>query len=37
MARSTVTERGLDADVVIQNVGAPEIGIRRLLEAIRGN
>jgi ribose 1,5-bisphosphokinase len=37
MARSTVTEPGLDADVVIQNVGAPEIGIRRLLEAIRGN
>jgi len=36
MARSAVAERGLDVDVVIENVVAPEIGVRRLLEVIRG-
>jgi ribose 1,5-bisphosphokinase len=37
MARSTVAERGLDADVVIENVGSPDLGIRRLLDVIRGH
>ncbi len=37
MARSAVAERGLDADVMIENVGAPEMGIRRLLDVIRGH
>jgi ribose 1,5-bisphosphokinase len=36
MTRTMVAERGLDADVVIENVGAPEVGIRRLLDVIRG-
>ena len=35
MGRSAFAECGLDADVVIENVGAPEIGIRRLLDVIR--
>jgi ribose 1,5-bisphosphokinase len=37
MARTAAAEHDLDADVVIENVGAPEIGIRRLLEVIRGS
>ncbi|HEY1540890.1 MAG TPA: phosphonate metabolism protein/1,5-bisphosphokinase (PRPP-forming) PhnN [Xanthobacteraceae bacterium] len=37
MARSPVAEGGLDLDVVIENVGTPEIGIRRLVELIRGD
>jgi ribose 1,5-bisphosphokinase len=34
MARSAEVERGLDADMVIENIGAPELGIRRLLSII---
>jgi ribose 1,5-bisphosphokinase len=34
MARSGVAERGLDADVVIENAGPPENGIRRLVSII---
>jgi len=37
MARTAQAERGLDADVVIENIGAPESSIRRLLEVIRGD
>jgi ribose 1,5-bisphosphokinase len=35
MARSAVASRDHHVDIVIDNVGAPEIGIRRLLEIIR--
>jgi ribose 1,5-bisphosphokinase len=35
MARSASAERGLKADVVIENVGPPELGIRRLLDILR--
>jgi ribose 1,5-bisphosphokinase len=34
MARSAEAEHGLDADMVIENVGAPELGIRRLVSII---
>ena len=34
MARSALAERGLEADMVIENVGAPELGIRRLVSVI---
>ena len=34
IARSAEVERGLDADMVIENVGAPENGIRRLVSII---
>jgi ribose 1,5-bisphosphokinase len=37
MARSLVAERGLDTNVMIENVGTPAIGIRRLVEVIRGD
>jgi ribose 1,5-bisphosphokinase len=37
IARSAVVDGGFDADVVIENISAPEIGVRRLLELIRGN
>jgi ribose 1,5-bisphosphokinase len=36
LTRTAAAERGLDVDVVIENVGAPEIGIRRLVDVIRG-
>jgi len=35
MARSANVERGLDADLVIENVGPPDLGIRRLVSIIR--
>ena len=34
MARSP-TQADVDADVVIRNVGRPEVGIRRMLNVIR--
>jgi ribose 1,5-bisphosphokinase len=34
IARSAEAERGLDADLVIENVGSPELGIRRLVSII---
>jgi ribose 1,5-bisphosphokinase len=35
IGRSAEVDQNLDADVVIRNVGRPEVGIRRLLNAIR--
>ncbi|HLH87880.1 MAG TPA: phosphonate metabolism protein/1,5-bisphosphokinase (PRPP-forming) PhnN [Xanthobacteraceae bacterium] len=35
MARSAGVDRSLDADMVIENVAAPDLGIRRLVSVIR--
>jgi ribose 1,5-bisphosphokinase len=35
VARSAALVQAIDADIVIDNVGRPEVGIRRLLNAIR--
>ena len=34
MARSAAAERGLEVDMVIENVGPPDLGIRRLVSII---